>query len=210
MLPGETLATGAPVLCPDCQVEVLPLRVLHSAAGFFIGTRCDCGPVYSRESPYYQSQDLAEAALADRSFGRDGLDASSVEVYWADHVDPRPFQVTVLHEDPLAGLTGTSCLVRVFDLTVQTRTAEAACAVVFAVANSEPDALFCEARYAGDVAAYRSAGLRSLAVGDALLVSDDAGTRTAWECAPRGFVLLADIPAYHASTSPSGMPTSRA
>jgi hypothetical protein len=97
MLPGETLANGCPVLCPDCQVEVLPLRVLPGSAGYYIGTRCNCGSAYTRESDYYPTEALAEAALADRSFGRGGIVARNIAVYWTDRVDPHPFGITVLH-----------------------------------------------------------------------------------------------------------------
>lgn len=45
-----------------CGVE-LPLKVLRSAAGFFIGTEQN-GEVYSRESEYFATRDLAETALA--------------------------------------------------------------------------------------------------------------------------------------------------
>jgi hypothetical protein len=61
-LPGETLLTGAPMTCPDCGQDVTVLRVLQSAAGYYIGTRCDCGP-YSRESGYYKTRELAAKAL---------------------------------------------------------------------------------------------------------------------------------------------------
>ena len=47
-LPNETIATGADPRCPDCQT--MPKIIAHrSAAGFYIGTWCRCGP-YSRES----------------------------------------------------------------------------------------------------------------------------------------------------------------
>jgi hypothetical protein len=68
MLPGETIASGAPDTCPDCATK-LTLQVLRSAAGFYIGTQCDCGP-YSRESGYFQSRDSAETALSTGDFGR--------------------------------------------------------------------------------------------------------------------------------------------
>ncbi len=43
MLSVETIASGAAPVCPDCGVRLNP-EVLQSAAGFYIGTRCDCGP----------------------------------------------------------------------------------------------------------------------------------------------------------------------
>jgi hypothetical protein len=193
MLPGETLATGCPTICPDCRVEALPLRVLCSAAGHFIGTRCNCGPAYTRESDYYPTEALAEAALANRSFGRDGIVAEKVAVYWTDRIDPRPFRITILHTSKPGQPHDTvpaGPLTRVFELPVRARTPEAACTVAFAVANSEPEGLFCDARYADQVTAYRAAGLRSLAVGDILVMRDDAGTQTAWMCAPSDFIQL--------------------
>ena len=48
MQPDETILSGASSVCPDC-VTRLTLEVLQSAAGFHIGTRCECGPC-SRES----------------------------------------------------------------------------------------------------------------------------------------------------------------
>jgi len=60
-LPGETIATGAPSTCPDCKVK-LTLQVLRSAAGYYIGTFCNCGP-YSRESGYYATRNEAERDL---------------------------------------------------------------------------------------------------------------------------------------------------
>jgi hypothetical protein len=197
MLPGETLASGCPVLCPDCQVEVLPLRVLPSSAGYYIGTRCNCGPAYTRESDYYPTEALAEAALADRSFGRGGIVARNVAVYWTDRVDPHPFRITVLHPSQPGRLHEAMApgpLVRVFQLAVVARTPQAACEVAHAVTNSEPNRLVCDPGYAEQVAAYRAAGLRSLAIGDVLVARDEAGTQTAWVCRPSTFARLQAIP----------------
>lgn len=60
-LKGETIGTGAPSTCPDCGVK-LELQVLHSGAGYYIGTFCNCGP-YSRESGYYGTREQAQADL---------------------------------------------------------------------------------------------------------------------------------------------------
>lgn len=60
-LKGETIATGAPSTCSDCNV-ILENEVLQSAAGFYIGTFCNCGP-YSRESGYFATREDAEKAL---------------------------------------------------------------------------------------------------------------------------------------------------
>jgi hypothetical protein len=63
MLPGETILSGAPRQCAECKVRLVP-RVLRSAAGYYIGTQCNCGP-YSRESHYFGTRAAAEAALPD-------------------------------------------------------------------------------------------------------------------------------------------------
>jgi hypothetical protein len=63
---GETGHGGSS--CPDCKEE-LPLQVLRSAAGYYIGTFCNCGP-YSRESGYYETRKQAEQALTSHNFGR--------------------------------------------------------------------------------------------------------------------------------------------
>lgn len=60
MLPGETIMSGASNVC--CG-QVLQLKVLRSAAGYYIGTACHrCGP-YSRESYYFCDKSTAELAL---------------------------------------------------------------------------------------------------------------------------------------------------
>lgn len=45
------------------------LDVYRSAAGFYVGTYCHCGP-YTRESGYYPSHELAQAALQSGAYGR--------------------------------------------------------------------------------------------------------------------------------------------
>jgi len=47
--------------CSDCGTILVP-QVLRSAAGYYIGTECRCGP-YSRESGYYPSRESAQADL---------------------------------------------------------------------------------------------------------------------------------------------------
>ncbi len=69
MLPGETISSGAPDVCDDCK-KTLSNEVLQSAAGYYVGTFCDCGP-YSRESGYYSTRQSAEAALKSGVFGRE-------------------------------------------------------------------------------------------------------------------------------------------
>jgi hypothetical protein len=70
-LPGETIATGAPHVCTECLRPVKGPMVLLSGAGYFVGYGgCFCGPVYSRESGYYRTPQLASAALADGTYER--------------------------------------------------------------------------------------------------------------------------------------------
>ena len=66
MLEGETITSGAPSTCEDCGVELKP-QVLMSGAGYYIGTRCNCGP-YSRESDYYPTRAAAQKDLDDKSW----------------------------------------------------------------------------------------------------------------------------------------------
>lgn len=68
MINGETIATGAPSTCEDCGYT-LPLTVCRSAAGYYVGTQCSCGP-YSRESGYYGTSKEAQEALDSGDFGR--------------------------------------------------------------------------------------------------------------------------------------------
>lgn len=65
---GETLETGAPCVCANCGARVV-LGVWRSAAGYYVGTRCSCGP-YTRESGYYRTEDEGRAALASGEYGR--------------------------------------------------------------------------------------------------------------------------------------------
>jgi len=61
VLPGETIRSGAAEQCSGCKVMLVE-EVLSSAAGYYIGTFCNCGP-YSRESDYYPTHEAAKAAL---------------------------------------------------------------------------------------------------------------------------------------------------
>lgn len=61
MLQGETILSGAPIVCPECK-RAVDVEVLHSAAGYYIGSMCACGP-YSRESDYFKTGELAQKAL---------------------------------------------------------------------------------------------------------------------------------------------------
>jgi hypothetical protein len=94
------------------------------------------------------------------------------------------------------GYEAGDALVRVFDLSVSATGVEAACEVVFAITNSYPGELFCEPTYADVVAEYRAAGLRSLSVGDVLIIGDQTGVNTAWACAPAGFDQLDSVPTF--------------
>ena len=62
MLLGETVRSGAPEICTTCKIKTFN-EVLISAAGYYIGRFCNCGP-YSRESHYYPSRKAADEALA--------------------------------------------------------------------------------------------------------------------------------------------------
>jgi hypothetical protein len=71
VLPNETLCGpgGTHELhCEDCN-ELLTLKVCRSAAGYYVGTWCKCGP-NSRESGYYRTPGEAEEALKTGNFGR--------------------------------------------------------------------------------------------------------------------------------------------
>jgi len=67
-LPGETIADGAAPRCEDCG-RMPHLDVYQSGAGFYVGTYRSCGP-YSRESDYYRTRELAQAALESGAYGR--------------------------------------------------------------------------------------------------------------------------------------------
>jgi len=67
-LPGETIGSGAAPRCGDCG-KMPRLDVYLSGAGYYIGTYCDCGP-YTRESDYYPTRELAQAALEAGTYGR--------------------------------------------------------------------------------------------------------------------------------------------
>lgn len=62
MIPGETIIDSGVEQCADCGAA-LKLSVCKSAAGWYLGTMCYCGP-YSRESDYYASEEEARADLA--------------------------------------------------------------------------------------------------------------------------------------------------
>jgi len=68
MIPGETIVSDASQKCNECGKE-MEMQVLSSAAGFYIGTQCECGP-YSREPGYFRTREDATAALQSGNFGR--------------------------------------------------------------------------------------------------------------------------------------------
>jgi len=60
-LPGECVRDKS-TTCTDCGTH-LELEVLHSSAGYYLGFFCpNCGP-YSRETPYYKNEDVAQSRL---------------------------------------------------------------------------------------------------------------------------------------------------
>lgn len=65
MLPGETIHSGAPNVCDECGTKLVE-QVCQSAAGYYIGTQCQCGP-YSRESHYYETQEQAQSDLDNKT-----------------------------------------------------------------------------------------------------------------------------------------------
>ena len=86
-LPGETVATGAPHICPDCRTHIEGPQVMMSGAGYYIGYSCNCGP-YSRESGYYVTRKDAELMLA------------SAPVVWQRDTAYNPSGLTITHGEP--------------------------------------------------------------------------------------------------------------
>jgi len=69
MLPGECVNDTVTTCTGWCETA-LKLKVLSSAAGYYLGFFCpNCGP-YSRESGYFPSKESAERALDSGSYGR--------------------------------------------------------------------------------------------------------------------------------------------
>lgn len=56
---GETIHLGAPNPCPDCNVTMENEVLANGNDMYYIGTRCDCGPSYSRESKAYWNTRVA-------------------------------------------------------------------------------------------------------------------------------------------------------
>lgn len=59
---GETIHLGAPDFCPTCKRKLYN-KPMRSAAGWYVGTSCNCGP-YSRESVYYSTEAEVIEAIA--------------------------------------------------------------------------------------------------------------------------------------------------
>lgn len=69
MLATETIATrGAQEGCQDCGEVPIP-TLLHSAGGHFVGTRCVCPGVFTRETDYHPSAGHAARALVRGALG---------------------------------------------------------------------------------------------------------------------------------------------
>jgi hypothetical protein len=83
MLPAETIRSGAPATCPDCNITP-DFQVYSSNAGYYIGTYCNCGP-YTRESEYYES--FAEAQN----------DLNYNNVRWRGGYQPSTFRRVAVH-----------------------------------------------------------------------------------------------------------------
>ncbi len=67
-MPGELTGVENEVIqCSECGAD-LPLRILHSAAGYHIGRFCNtCGP-YSRETSYFKTEKEARKVLDTMNF----------------------------------------------------------------------------------------------------------------------------------------------
>ena len=65
---GECIQTGASPICEVCGKKYV-MQVLHSAAGYYIGTECCDGP-NSRESGYYKNYFNVEVVLLSGQYSR--------------------------------------------------------------------------------------------------------------------------------------------
>lgn len=95
MIPGETLSTGAPDVCSDCNTKLV-LQVCKSFAGYYVGTQCDCGPC-TRESGYYPSFDEAKKEEAS-DINNAGVDAQLE--YLNGNVDAEWWEEVLAAEEP--------------------------------------------------------------------------------------------------------------
>ena len=111
------------------------------------------------------------------------------------------YQVTVTHNTGpgrFIGYMPADTLAWVFELTIDETSPEAACELVYAICNSGPGELHCPPSLARLVGAYRAGGLRSLSVGDVLILREEDGgagdTPSAWHCIAAGFDQLPSVP----------------
>lgn len=86
------------------------------------------------------------------------------------------FNVTVYLAPAAFGLPGTA--MKAADFEVDAGSVDEALDIAWAVCNSAPGELFCPARYADVVSAYRKARHRNLSVGDLVRVRGDGGDFT--------------------------------
>lgn len=63
--PGEKEANER--RCPDCQAPI-PIKVCQSAAGFYIGRECECGPYERISADYFPTREQAEAAVTSGDY----------------------------------------------------------------------------------------------------------------------------------------------
>lgn len=68
MLPGECVKDTV-TICLECGTD-LELKVLSSAAGYYLGFLCPKHGPYSRESGYFVDEDAAKWALVSGAYGR--------------------------------------------------------------------------------------------------------------------------------------------
>lgn len=61
MFPGETILSG-------CPHDGFPLRVLHTPAGYYLGTLTEYGTPNTRESEYLPSEEEAQTLIAEWFF----------------------------------------------------------------------------------------------------------------------------------------------
>jgi len=61
MFPRETILTGAPKSCKQCDY-IFEFQVMSSPAGYYVGTSCLCGP-YTRETGYFKTPVEAQNAV---------------------------------------------------------------------------------------------------------------------------------------------------
>ena len=54
--------------CTDCGLDVKTPKVQESAAGFYVGTFCNCGPYARWSVEYFGSHANAEKALNEGSY----------------------------------------------------------------------------------------------------------------------------------------------